>query len=331
MNDHVERAGESARGLERELETAQAALLARFAPETRVHRVRWSQGETQVLELGSGSPVLLVHGGGDCALEWVPILAELARDRRVLAVDRPGHGLADPFDYRGVNLLQHAHTFLKDVLDALDLPRVDLVGSSMGGAWSVIFASEYPERVARLVLVGHLPGVNRAVPLPLRMMGLPLLGRPLARLILSSPTRESSRKFWGQILVAHPEKLHDAFLDADVAHTRRNAKSILGLIRSAVGVWGLRRGLLLTEHLEALTMPTAFVCGEQDAFVTPGVRKAWEALGARNKNLQLVGIPGAGHIAWLDEPDHVVGEIDRFLGTASSQRPSVSGWGSEWP
>ena len=40
--------------LDRELEQAQAALLARFAPETRVRRVRWSQGETQLFELGSG-------------------------------------------------------------------------------------------------------------------------------------------------------------------------------------------------------------------------------------------------------------------------------------
>jgi pimeloyl-ACP methyl ester carboxylesterase len=50
--------------LDRELEQAQAALLARFAPDTRVRRVRWSRGETQVLELGDGPPLLLVHGGG---------------------------------------------------------------------------------------------------------------------------------------------------------------------------------------------------------------------------------------------------------------------------
>ena len=49
--------------LDRELEKAQAALLARFAPETRVRRIRWSQGETQLFELGTGAPLLYVHGG----------------------------------------------------------------------------------------------------------------------------------------------------------------------------------------------------------------------------------------------------------------------------
>jgi pimeloyl-ACP methyl ester carboxylesterase len=93
-----ERSGSVGTEVDRQLEDAQAALLARYAPDTRVRRVRWAQGETQVLELGAGSPLLLVHGGGDGAFEWVPILAALARHRRVLAVDRPGHGLADPFD-----------------------------------------------------------------------------------------------------------------------------------------------------------------------------------------------------------------------------------------
>ena len=88
--------------LDRELEKTQAALLARFAPETRVRRIRWSEAETQVFELGSGSPLLYVHGGLGGAYELVPILASLAKNHCVFAVDRPGHGLASPFDYRGV-------------------------------------------------------------------------------------------------------------------------------------------------------------------------------------------------------------------------------------
>ena len=46
-----------AQSLDRVLEKTQAALLARFAPDTRVRRVRWSQGETQLFELGSGAPL----------------------------------------------------------------------------------------------------------------------------------------------------------------------------------------------------------------------------------------------------------------------------------
>jgi len=127
---------------DRELERAQAALLARFAPETRVRRIRWSQGETQVFELGSGSPLLYVHGGLGGAYEVLPILAALAKNHRVLAVDRPGHGLADPFDYGGVDLLDHGRTLLGDVVEGLELPAVDVVANALGALLSAACALE---------------------------------------------------------------------------------------------------------------------------------------------------------------------------------------------
>jgi len=155
--------------MDRQVEATRAGLLARHAPDTLVRRVRWSQGETQVLELGTGSPLLLVHGAFSDAFIWVPILPELARNHRVLAVDLPGHGLADPFDYTGVDLLELARTFLRDILDALEVRTLDLVANSMGGLFSVVFAIDKPGRVSRLVLVGAPAGVHRAVPLQLRM------------------------------------------------------------------------------------------------------------------------------------------------------------------
>ena len=77
---------------DRQAQATLAALIARDAPETRAYRVRWSQGETQVLDLGAGPPLLLLHGGLSSAIEWVPILSTLARNRRVLALDRATFG-----------------------------------------------------------------------------------------------------------------------------------------------------------------------------------------------------------------------------------------------
>jgi pimeloyl-ACP methyl ester carboxylesterase len=248
---------------DRRLNAAQAALLERYAPDTRVRRVPWSQGETQVL----------------------------------------------------VDLLDHARSFLRDILDALELPAVDIAASSMGALWSVALALDTPSRVSGLVIIGHPPGVNSAAPLPLRMIGLPLLGRPLGWLMMGRPSREGTRKFWGQVLVAHPEYLDAAFLDVDVAHTRRNLGSIVSLIRSAIGMWGVRRRLVLGKRWEALKVRTLFLRGERDAFITPRVAKAWEDIAARNPNIRIVRIPGAGHIAWIDDPERVAEELERFLAT----------------
>ena len=300
MNALLARGGGSLEGeLDRELEKAQAALLALYAPDTRVRRVRWSQGETQLFELGEGPPLLLVHGGADGAFEWVPILPALARNRRVLVVDRPGHGRADPFDYKGVDLLDHARTFFRDLLDALDLPTVDIAANSIGGLLAAAFAFDKPERVSRLVLVGAPVGVARDAPLLLRFMSLPLLGPAFGRLMMRNPTRDGSRKFWGLM---------------QVAHTRRNLNSILSLIR-CVGRGIRGRQLVLGDRWQTLQVPSLFLGGERDVFVRPKFEKELQSIADGNPNVRLVHIPDAGHLPWLDEPERVVAEIERFLGT----------------
>jgi pimeloyl-ACP methyl ester carboxylesterase len=306
--------------LNRELETAYAALLARFGPDTRVRRIRWSQGETQLLELGAGPPLLYVHGGLGGAYEVVPILAALAQTHRVLAVDRPGHGLADPFDYRGVDMLAHGRTFLRDVVDALELPTVDVVANSLGALLSVAFALDSPGRVSRLALVGAPFGIMRRPPLQMLPLGLPVIGHRLGRHFFANVTRDGSRKFWAKLMVEHPERVDDLLLDVDVAHTRRNVESMVSLI-ACIADWrrlGYRRELILGERWTALTMPTLLVWPEHDAFGSP---ENAEALVATSPNLRLVRLPGTGHLPWIDDPDTVVLEIERFL--ASERRSGV--------
>ena len=199
-------------------------------------------------------------------------------------------------------LLEHARTFLRDILDALELRAVDIVANSIGGPWSVSFA-----------LVGAPPGVSREAPIQLWLFGLPLVGRWLGRLLLSNPARDSSRRFWGHILVAHPERLDDTLLDADVAHMRRNRGSVIGLMWCIVGVGGLRRHLLLGERWQALKVPTVFLWGERDAFMTLKVLEAWEEIAALNSNISIARVPDAGHLPWMDGPERVVFEIEGFM------------------
>jgi pimeloyl-ACP methyl ester carboxylesterase len=298
--------------LDGNLVEAQAALLARYAPDARVRRIRWSQGETQLFELGTGAPLLYVHGGLGGAFEVVPILEALAENHRVLAVDRPGHGLADPFDYSDVDLLEHARTFLGDVLDAAGQPTVDVVANSMGALWSAAFAIDAPSRVSRLVLVGAPFGLRRRPPLLMLPFGLPLIGPRLGRHVFSNATRDGNRKFWRQLMVEHPERLDDLLLDVDVAHTRRNVESMLSLI-GCIADWrrlGYRRELTLRGRWQALTTPTVLVWPEHDAF---GSLDDAEAIVTTNPNLRLVRIAGVGHIPWIDDPERVVAEIERFL------------------
>jgi pimeloyl-ACP methyl ester carboxylesterase len=299
---------------------AQAAVLDRLAPGTRARRVRWTHGETRVLELGDGPPLVLVHGVMDSAGLWAPILGALAARHRVLAVDLPGHGLADPFDYADVDLEDVARTFVFDVLDALELESATLVGCSFGGFVCTVFALDAPTRVTSLVLVGAPVGVTREVPTPLFVIGLlaglPVVGRGIARRLVSTPTRESIRKLMGQIAVAHPERLDDGMLDADVLGQERNRESYVGLLRylgSPRGLMPFVGRLVLGERWDELAVPTLFLRGERDRFVTSRVEETYVRIAARNPNVRIAPVEDAGHLLWLDAPDEVVLEIESFL------------------
>lgn len=305
---------------DRQLVLTQTAYLDRCAPGYRTHRVRWSGGGTQLIELGEGPPLLLLHGGLSEAFLWGPILPQLARRHRVLAVDRPGHGLADPFNYHGVDLLAHGRQFVAEVLDAEQLPSVPIAANSMGGLWSVCFALAHPERVPRLVLVGAPAGMKRSMPTPLRLSAVPVI-KTLVRALMKRPTRESTRRFWKQILVAHPERLDDDLLDVVVASQIRNAPSWFTLIDRALDSGGLRRELILGERWKSLTVPTTFVWGEKDAFGGP---EEGEAVAATNPRLRVVRVPDAGHTPWLDEPERVVDAIETALSSADVAGPATT-------
>jgi len=295
---------------DRKAREAQARYLAKRAPGTKQRRVRWSGGETQVLELGEGQPVILIHGGLGDAFDWAPIMPALADRFHVYAVDRPGHGLADPFDYTDVDFLVHAQTFLGEMLDALGLRTASMVANSMGGLWSVTYALHAPNQVSRLVLVGAPAGSKRGIPLQLRLMRWPLVGA-LIQSAMRKPTPEAVRSLFKQILVAHSERLDDEFLEAVVWSQRRNLASWSGLIERVIDVGGIRRELVIGNRWKELRVPLVFIWGEKDAFDSPSNGEyiaSQITTGAR-----LVRIPDAGHLPWFDEPQRVTAEVIRAL------------------
>lgn len=95
-------------------------------------------------------PLILIHGAGGTRLHWPPELRRLP-DRRVLAVDLPGHGQSEGPSCPTVADFAAA---LVSLLDALSIRQVIIGGHSMGGAIAQTFALDYPDRAAGLILVG---------------------------------------------------------------------------------------------------------------------------------------------------------------------------------
>jgi pimeloyl-ACP methyl ester carboxylesterase len=119
----------------------------------------------RVLATGEGQPYLLLHGEALSAAWWIPLMPHLAG--RLVAVDLPGHGLSDAYDWRSGTLRTVAVELVTAVLDIERLEQAVLVGHSLGGAAALWTALDAPERVSRIVLISDAgPAVAgyRAVP-----------------------------------------------------------------------------------------------------------------------------------------------------------------------
>ena len=107
---------------------------------------------------GDGPPVVLLHGGtGDPESYWTPQLPVLSKHFTLIITQYPGYGDAAGGDaaFSIPNCAAHVRT----VLDEIGIAKASLVGLSIGGAVSMQFALDYPDRVKKLVLADTMSGV----------------------------------------------------------------------------------------------------------------------------------------------------------------------------
>ena len=120
------------------------------------------------LEQGAGAPLVLLHGNGESLDYFAHQIAYFSHDYRVIAVDTRGHGHS-PRGTAPFTLTQFARD-LEELLDALKLKRINLLGFSDGGNIALRFTLDHPQRVERLILNGanlDPRGVKAVVQLPI--------------------------------------------------------------------------------------------------------------------------------------------------------------------
>lgn len=113
---------------------------------------------TNYHDIGTGSPLLLIHGSGPGVSAWANwrlVMPALAERARVIAPDMAGFGYSErPLDY--TYSMENWVSQAIGLLDALGIERTDLVGNSFGGALALALTIRHPERVRRLVLMGSV-------------------------------------------------------------------------------------------------------------------------------------------------------------------------------
>ncbi|MFM8845542.1 MAG: alpha/beta fold hydrolase [Gammaproteobacteria bacterium] len=120
----------------------------------RLHYVE--RGETRAGQL----PVVMLHGlAGHLHHFNFALVDELAKDTRVIAIDRPGSGYSTR-DYGKVTKLTEQADAIIALLDQLGITRAVFVGHSLGGALSLTIAIRHPTRVAGLTLIAPLTHIS---------------------------------------------------------------------------------------------------------------------------------------------------------------------------
>ena len=108
-------------------------------------------GRIAYIDRGRGPVALFVHGVPLNGYHWRHVIQRVHHRRRCIAIDLMGLGYTEIAPTQDVSFTAQAH-MMAEVLNALGIEQVDLVGNDSGGAIAQIFAALYPARLASLSL-----------------------------------------------------------------------------------------------------------------------------------------------------------------------------------
>ena len=250
---------------------------------TRLHGL-WLPAERHA---DDGPVLLYLHGAG--TFGWMPVHDRLAAGCAVYLPVHPGFGASEGLE--DIETMEDLVFHTLDVLEALGLPRADVVGLSLGGWLAAELAVRHPERVRRLVLVDaagtRVPGVERP--------DLFLAPAPRAR----------------ALLFADPTSALATSLLPDVPPPDRVETALRGREAAARLLWNPHAQYRkLTGRLGRIKAPTLIVWGAQDRVLPLPLGEAYHR-GIAGSTLTV--LEGCGHLPPLEQPERFADLVLRFL------------------
>jgi pimeloyl-ACP methyl ester carboxylesterase len=269
----------------------------RFA-DARGSRIRY-------LVAGEGEPLVLVHGLGGAASNWLALAPLLLQGRRVLVPELPGHGDSEPLP-AAANLNAYADR-LGLVAEREGFSEAGVVGHSLGGAIVLRLAIRRPDLVGRLVLAGAagISSGSRRSRYALTMTGLVKPGRriaPYRRLVARSALlRTLVFGRWGAAdPQALPGEVVEAFLAGPARHTDTSSAA---------------KALMVDDprpDLDRVRCPALVLWGARDNQLT--VVDAFDY--ARRLRAPVRLIADCGHLLIGERPDACADAIESFLASS---------------
>ena len=249
--------------------------------ELRGTRIRMLRG-------GSGPPLIVLHGASG-HIGWLPFLERLSQRFDVLAPEHPGFGTSD--DPPWLDRPSDLAWFYLDMIDALKIAGVHLIGTSLGGWIAAELAIRNTSQLASLTLVGAV--------------GITANGAAIDDVFRMS-AEENARRFYCD--QDRARRRLEQLAAADPRVLVRNRSTVVRL------AYPHFVNPVLAKWLHRVNIPTLLIWGEHDGLVPPQFGKAYQQHIA---HASLVVIPKAGHAPFEEQPDAFLAAWDDFLKRAS--------------
>lgn len=273
-------------------------------------RIQLAGVSTAVLEGGAGQPLVLLHGPGEFAGNWMRVIPDLVQTYHVIAPDLPGHGASSvasgQVDADGVL------AWLGGLIERTCPSPPALVGHVLGGALAARFAVRQSERLSHLVLVDSL---GLAPFRPSAKFALSMLG------FLVRPTTHTYERFMGQCsfdldgLRTQMGEHWEPFAAYNLELARGPNAKVAGRLMRRLGV-----PRIPASDLARIRVPTTLIWGEHDR--ANRLRVA-ETVSARYQ-WPLHVIDGCADDPARDRPEAFVAALRAALGTSVTNDASRS-------
>jgi 3-oxoadipate enol-lactonase len=247
-----------------------------------------------------GEWVVLLNGVAMSVAHWKPVVDLLPARYRVLLHDFRGQLLSpDAPGKPGVQRLEDHVADLAALMDALEVPRAHVVGTSYGAEVAMLFAVTHPRRTASLVSIDGVSELDPLLRAAVEGWKAAALADPVAFYRTTIPWNYSS-----------------AYLAANAGALARRESAIAALPRgwftSFAGLCDAFLRIDLTKDLARVGCPTLVLVAEND--ILKGGRFA-RIIADRINGARLSVIPGAGHAVVVERPAEVAAAIAGFLGS----------------